>query len=75
MFVGRENGRAATTSLTSGVNIVKGTVMNPRGLRSAMRVAPEVQNLCRQDIAGLVFCLKTTLMLPPLPEWAYHLGY
>lgn len=59
----------------SGVNIVKGTAMNPRDLRSAMRVAPEVQNLCRQDIAGLGFCLKTTLMLPPLPEWAYHVGY
>lgn len=59
----------------SGVNVVKGSAMKGRDLRSSMRVAAKVERLCRQDVAGLPFVLKTIAILPPVPSCVYHKGY
>lgn len=63
------------TDAFSGVNIVKGTAMNLRDLRGAARVSAEVERLCRQDVPGLPFVLKTILPLPSVPACLYHKGY
>lgn len=59
----------------SGVNIAKGSAMDGRVLRSAVRVAPQVDRLCRQNVPGMNFCLKTITELPLLPSWLYRQGY
>lgn len=59
----------------SGVNIPKGTAMKPSDLRSAVRVAPQVERACLRNLAGLDFCLKTALFLPQLPQSAFRNGY
>lgn len=59
----------------AGVNIATGAVIDKGVLPSSRRVAPEVRNLCKQNLAGLGHALKTVIMLPCLPPWAYHMGY
>ena len=59
----------------SGVNIAKGSAMDGRVLRSVVRVAPQVDRLCRQNVPGMNFCLKTITELPLLPSWLYRQGY
>lgn len=59
----------------SGINIAKGSAMDGRVLRSAVRVAPQVDRLCRQNVPGMNFCLKTITELPLLPSWLYRQGY
>lgn len=63
------------TDAFSGVNIVKGTAMKLRDLRGAARIAPRVERLCRQDLVGFPFTLKTALMLPCVPACLYRKGY
>lgn len=59
----------------SGVNISKNSSIKKEDLRGSMRVAKRVEDICRQDIRGLGFALKTILPLPSVPCGAYRRGY
>ena len=59
----------------SGVNISKNSALKKEDLRGSMRVAKRVEDICRQDIRGLGFALKTVLPLPSVPYGLYRKGY
>lgn len=59
----------------SGVNISKNSALKKEDLRGSMRVAKRVEDICRQDIRGLGFALKTVLPLPGVPYGLYRKGY
>lgn len=59
----------------SGVNIQKGTAMRRQDLRGSMHVSATVERLCRQDIKGVSYPLKSVFMLPSVPLSLYREGY
>ncbi len=61
--------------LMSGVNVAKGQAMDINALRGRARIAPEVEDLSKQIIPELGYCLKYAGALPCVPNGAYRRGY
>lgn len=59
----------------SGINIAKGRTVDLNWLRDRVKVADQVDQLARQFIPGLGYCLKYAGQLPCVPCECYHRGY
>lgn len=59
----------------SGVNIAKGRTVDVNWLRDRVKVADQVDQLARQFIPGLGYCLKYAGQLPCVPCECYRRGY